>query len=87
MHLLPRYAYSLVYKAMQVPEYQHHLAAALAQDRERATRTAGGGGGSRPYAGVADVLAVNLGAEMLKLVPGRVSTEVDAHLSFDTQVR
>jgi transaldolase len=32
------------------------------------------------------VLAVNLGAEMLKVVPGRVSTEVDAHLSYDAQV-
>lgn len=39
----------------------------------------------RPLAGVADILAVNLGAEILKIVPGRVSTEVDAHLSYDTQ--
>lgn len=31
------------------------------------------------------MLAVNLGAEMLKIVPGRVSTEVDAHLSYDTR--
>jgi hypothetical protein len=36
-------------------------------------------------AGTADILAVNIGAEMLKIVPGRVSTEVDAHLSHDTQ--
>ncbi len=32
-----------------------------------------------------DKLAVNFGCEILKLVPGRVSTEVDARLSFDTQ--
>jgi transaldolase len=32
-----------------------------------------------------DKLAVNFGLEILKIVPGRVSTEVDARLSFDTQ--
>ena len=31
-----------------------------------------------------DRLAVNFGKEILKIVPGRVSTEVDARLSFDT---
>lgn len=33
----------------------------------------------------ADKLAVNIGREILKLVPGRVSTEVDARLSYDTE--
>ncbi|KAG1166588.1 hypothetical protein G6F36_012887 [Rhizopus arrhizus] len=32
-----------------------------------------------------DKLLVNFGAEILKIVPGRVSTEVDARLSFDTE--
>ena len=32
-----------------------------------------------------DKLAVNFGAEILKIVPGRVSTEVDARLSFDKE--
>jgi transaldolase len=32
-----------------------------------------------------DKLAVNFGLEILKIVPGRVSTEVDARLSFDTE--
>jgi len=32
-----------------------------------------------------DKLAINFGVEILKIVPGRVSTEVDARLSFDTQ--
>lgn len=41
--------------------------------------------GCRPYARIADVLSVNVGLELLKIVPGRVSTEVDAHLSYDTQ--
>ena len=34
---------------------------------------------------VADRLAVSIGAELTRIVPGRVSTEVDANLSFDTQ--
>ncbi len=34
---------------------------------------------------IADRLAVSVGAELTRLVPGRVSTEVDAGLSFDTQ--
>ena len=38
------------------------------------------------HAFIADQLAVNIGSELLKIVPGRVSTEVDAHLSYDTQV-
>ncbi len=36
--------------------------------------------------GVADQLSVDLGLELLKVVPGRVSTEVDANLSHSTQV-
>ncbi len=39
----------------------------------------------RPYARIADVLSVNVGLELLEIVPGRVSTEVDAHLLYDTQ--
>lgn len=36
-------------------------------------------------AGVADRLIVDIGVDLLQIVPGRVSTEVDAHLSHDTQ--
>lgn len=70
---------SLVYKAVQEPKYQRFLSEALAAKGHGASDPA------RPYAGVADVLSVNLGSEMLKVVPGRVSTEVDAHLSYDTR--
>lgn len=69
---------SLVYKAMQLPAYREYLDAAIADEKE-ATK------GARPQAFVADRLAVNIGAEIVKLVPGRVSTEVDAHLSYDTK--
>lgn len=72
---------SLVLKAVQNPEYAHLLKEALAQRLKGAV----GSNPSRPFAEVADVLAVNIGAEMLQVVPGRVSTEVDAHLSFDTK--
>lgn len=69
---------SLVYKAVQQPEYQRFLKAALDQDK-------GPRDPARPFSGVADILSVNIGGEMLKIVPGRVSTEVDAHLSYDTK--
>lgn len=35
--------------------------------------------------GVADRLIVDMGADLLDIVPGRVSTEVDAHLSYNTE--
>lgn len=72
---------SLVYKAVQAPENQHYLQEALRQEIGSGMQRPAG----RPYSGVADILAVNIGAEMLKIVPGRVSTEVDAHLSFNKQ--
>jgi transaldolase len=70
---------SLLYQAAQKPQYEHLLQDALQfamhAPGERADRT-----------GVfMDRLLVNFGCEILKIVPGRVSTEVDASLSFDTQ--
>ena len=41
--------------------------------------------GDGVVAAVADRLAISVGAALVKLVPGRVSTEVDADLSFDTE--
>src|SRR5688572_3494200 len=79
---------SLLLKAAQQPEYRPLVDAALA-DADRAVHRQGSGG----QAGVGaagraeafmDRLAVNFGREILKIVPGRVSTEVDARLSFDT---
>ncbi|PRW59838.1 Transaldolase [Chlorella sorokiniana] len=69
---------SLVLKAMQDPEYARFLDDAIYQERRR-----GFPQGIRPNALVADQLAVNIGTELLNIVPGRVSTEVDAHLSYD----
>ncbi|MCM2290780.1 transaldolase [Allorhizobium sp. BGMRC 0089] len=44
-----------------------------------------GGASEAVTAAIADRLAISVGAELTKLVPGRVSTEVDADLSFDTK--
>ena len=44
-----------------------------------------GGSAEAVAAAVCDRLAVSFGTELTRLVPGRVSTEVDADLSFDTR--
>ena len=41
--------------------------------------------GNNSGADACDQFAVAVGAEIIKLIPGRISTEVDARLSFDTQ--
>ena len=69
---------SLLSKAAQQPQYRPLVEAALA-DAERVGAT----DATRTEAFM-DRLAVNFGREILKIVPGRVSTEVDARLSFDT---
>jgi transaldolase len=69
---------SLLLKAAQQPQYRPLVEAALA-DADRA-----GLPEARRTEAFMDRLAVNFGREILKIVPGRVSTEVDARLSFDT---
>jgi transaldolase len=69
---------SLLLKAAQQPQYRPLVEAALA-DADRS-----GGGDAKRTEAFMDRLAVNFGKEILKIVPGRVSTEVDARLSFDT---
>ena len=68
---------SLLLKAAQQPAYRPLVDAALA-DADGL-----GQAGSRRTEAFMDRLAVNFGREILKIVPGRVSTEVDARLSFD----
>lgn len=63
---------SLILKAVQKPEYAHLLTEVAAAQ------------GAHGVGAVMDHLLVRFGCEILKLVPGRVSTEVDARLSFDT---
>ena len=66
---------TLILKAAQMPAYAHLVDEAIVWGRSHNAVT------SR----VTDRLAVNFGAELTKIVPGRVSTEVDADLSFDAQ--
>ena len=63
---------SLILKAVQKPEYRPLLAETVARFRERS------------LAEQMDRLLVRFGCEILAIIPGRVSTEVDARLSFDT---
>jgi transaldolase len=67
---------SLLLNAASIPAYSPLIDSALAQAR--------GSDLSERVADASDVLAVTIGTEILKLIPGRVSTEVDARLSFDT---
>jgi len=68
---------SLIFKAAQMPEYQFLVDKAIADNKAKA-------GGKDLLPLVMDDLLVLFGAEILKIVPGRVSTETDANLSFDT---
>jgi transaldolase len=70
---------SLLYKAAQMPQYRELVEDAILFG----TRQGGGDALSQTRAAM-DKLAVNFGTEILKIVPGRVSTEIDARLSFDT---
>ncbi|HWV15192.1 MAG TPA: transaldolase [Cellvibrio sp.] len=69
---------SLIYKAAQMPQYQDLVAAAISS-------TKGIANSAERLSATGDQLAVSLGSEILKLIPGRISTEVDARLSFDTK--
>jgi transaldolase len=70
---------SLLYQAAQKPQYEHLVDDALQYaihfPGDRAARTEA----------FMDRLLVNFGCEILKIIPGRVSTEVDASLSFDVE--
>lgn len=69
---------TLLLKAASLEGHRPLIEEALAWGRSRSgTRDA-------VIAAIADRMAVSVGAELVKLVPGRVSTEVDADLSFDT---
>lgn len=73
---------SLITKAAQMPEYAEVVDEAL----RWAAKEAGDGAASDAIVGLAiDRLAVEFGLRILEIVPGRVSTEVDARLSYDTQ--
>ncbi|ATX82987.1 transaldolase [Mariprofundus ferrinatatus] len=70
---------SLLLKAVSQPEYEHFIDDALAWAGKQ------GSDPSRLIEDAGDMLAVMVGREVLEIIPGRISTEVDARLSFDSE--
>jgi transaldolase len=70
---------SLLLKAAQLPKY----APLLKQAKQWGAKH--GGSSTEQLAASSDQLAVAIGCEILSIIPGRISTEVDARLSFDTR--
>ena len=72
---------SLITAAAQMPEYQDIVDQTLL----KAKKDAGAGASQAQVVSLAfDRLAVSFGLKILQIIPGRVSTEVDARLSYDT---
>lgn len=65
---------SLLLKVAQESEYAHFMDDSLAMAKDKTD-----------IDDVADIFGVKIGCEILKIIPGRVSTEVDARLSFDKE--
>ncbi|KAJ3214724.1 sedoheptulose-7-phosphate:D-glyceraldehyde-3- phosphate transaldolase [Dinochytrium kinnereticum] len=70
---------SLILQATQKPQYAKLIDEAVAYGKKKSSDV------EEQLAWALDKLLVNFGSEILKTVPGRVSTEVDARLSFDTE--
>lgn len=70
---------SLILNATQIPEYKKLIDDSIAWAKQRSSDR------HQQMADATDRLAVNIGLEILKLIPGRISTEVDARLSYDTE--
>src|SRR5260370_33622164 len=70
---------SLILKAAQMPGYKNLVEKAIADNRKS------GVAGDALLGRIMDDLLVLFGVEILNIVPGRVSTETDADLSFDAQ--
>lgn len=69
---------SLLLKAAQLPQYKTLLDQCIVAAKKE------GGSSEQQLKFASDHLAVAIGCEILNVVPGRISTEVDARLSFDT---
>ncbi|PJG86010.1 transaldolase [Conservatibacter flavescens] len=70
---------SLILSASQLPQYVSLIDDAVAYAKSKSADK------NQQLIDAEDKLAVNIGLEILKIVPGRISTEVDARLSYDTQ--
>lgn len=70
---------SLILKAAQLESYSHLIDESVAYAKIQSDDQA------QQVVDTCDMLAVNIGKEILKVVPGRISTEVDVRLSYDTE--
>ncbi|WP_424406792.1 transaldolase [Pasteurella sp. PK-2025] len=70
---------SLILSASALPQYASLIDDAIAYAKAKSDCS------KQQLIDAQDKLAVNIGLEILKIVPGRISTEVDARLSYDTQ--
>jgi len=70
---------SLILKAAQMPAYKALLEKAISDSRKTSLS------GEALLSRIMDELLIVFGTEILKIIPGRVSTETDADLAFDTQ--
>ena len=70
---------SLILKAAQLPVYASLIDEAITYAKKQSTSV------TQQIEDTCDSLAVNIGKTILKSIPGRISTEVDARLSYDTQ--
>lgn len=69
---------SLILAASSMKEYEHLVDDAIQFGKSNGSTTA------EKVEKALDKVAVNFGIEILKIIPGRVSTEIDARLSYDT---
>ena len=70
---------SLILSASSLPQYAPLIDEAVAYAKQQSNDK------KQQLIDAEDKLAVNIGLEILKIVPGRISTEVDARFSYDTQ--
>ena len=70
---------SLILSASSLPQYSPLIDEAVSYAKAQSNDK------SQQLIDAEDKLAINIGLEILKIVPGRISTEVDARLSYDTQ--
>jgi transaldolase len=73
---------SLILAAAQIPAYQDLIDRSLRESRQAIGSEAGA---DAVVSEALDEISVTFGKEILRIVPGRVSTEVDARLSYDTE--
>lgn len=70
---------SLLLKAAELPQYQSLIESSVTWAKQQSNEPA------QQIIDAGDMLSVSIGKEIVQIVPGRISTEVDARLSFDTQ--